>query len=269
MIVTVLTETTASAIDKGEITYETRDGALKARCDRVIARMGSAPPRAFVEGICAEFEDKDGKKVIKPGTGVEFTSADRVAYPKLSPTFESTVPGVYVIGALAGYPLIKHCMNQGHDVVEFIAGNTALKPADEPILADKFAALPGRRSVDEWLALFNGQVEIFKEISPLQLRELMLDSKAHCFEAGDTVFERNEPGSSLFAIAQGSVLVEIDKDDPAKVVPIPEGSIFGEVGLISGRRRGATVRAAEPTVCVELPRSAALKLMATAPAPAR
>jgi hypothetical protein len=40
-----------------------------------------------------------------------------------------------VIGALAGYPLIKHCMNQGYDVVEFINGNTALKPADEPILA--------------------------------------------------------------------------------------------------------------------------------------
>ena len=69
-----------------------------------------------------------------------------MAYPKLSPTFESTVPGIYVIGALAGYPLIKHCMNQGYDVVEFINGNTALKPADEPILAAKFASLPGRRS---------------------------------------------------------------------------------------------------------------------------
>jgi len=103
--ITVLTETTASKIDKGTITFDTRDGELKVRCDRVIARMGSAPPRAFVESVCAEFEEKDGKKVIKPGTGIEFTSADRVAYPKLSPTFESTVPGVYVIGALAGYPI--------------------------------------------------------------------------------------------------------------------------------------------------------------------
>ena len=42
-----------------------------------------------------------------------------------------------VIGALAGYPLIKHCMNQGYDVVEFINGNTALKPADEPLLEGK------------------------------------------------------------------------------------------------------------------------------------
>ena len=36
--------------------------------------------------------------------------------PTLSPQFETTVPGIYVIGALAGYPLIKHCMNQGYDV---------------------------------------------------------------------------------------------------------------------------------------------------------
>ncbi len=267
--ITVRVETTSSAIDQGEITFETRDGEVKARCDRVIARMGSAPPRAFVEGICAEFEEKDGKKAILPGTGVEFTSADRVAYPKLSPTFESTVPGVYVIGALAGYPLIKHCMNQGYDAVEFINGNTSLKPADEPILEEKFAALPGRRSVDEWLALFNSRIEIFRDISPLQLRELMLDSTARAFAPDDAVFERNQIGNSLFAIAEGAVAVEVDPANPAITVGIGEGSIFGEVGLISGRRRGATVRAAEPTVCVELSRSAALKLLATAPGAAR
>ena len=263
--ITVLRETTAAKIDKGTITFDTRDGELKVPCDRVIARMGSAPPRAFVEGACAEFEEKDGKRAIKPGTGIQFTSADRVAYPKLSPTFESTVPGIYVIGALAGYPLIKHCMNQGYDVVEFINGNKDLKPADEPILAGKFAALPGRRSVDEWLATFGSQIDIFKEVSPLQLRELMLDSNVASFSPNEVIFERNAPGTSLFAIAEGSVLVQIDKDDPSKTVPIPQGSIFGEVGLISGRRRGSTIRAAEQTVVVELARSAALKLISTVP----
>ena len=48
-------------------------------------------------------------------------------------------------------------------------------------------------------------------------------------------------------------------------VPIAQGSIFGEVGLISGRKRGATVRAAEGAIVVEIPRNAALKLMATVP----
>jgi CRP-like cAMP-binding protein/Fe-S-cluster-containing hydrogenase component 2/thioredoxin reductase len=265
----VLRETTAASIDQGLITLDTRDGELKIPCHRVIARMGSAPPRAFVEGCCAEFDEKDGKRAIRPGTGIEFTSADRVAYPKLSPTFESTVPGIYVIGALAGYPLIKHCMNQGYDVVEFINGNTGLKPADEPILADKFSKLPGRKSVDDWLTMFGTQVDIFKEVSPLQLREVMLDSDVHSFDRDQVIFERNEPGSSLFAIAEGAVKVQIDKDDPSKTVPIGQGSIFGEVGLISGRRRGSTIRAAEPTIVVELSRTAALKLIATVPAAGR
>ncbi|MGZ3234565.1 MAG: cyclic nucleotide-binding domain-containing protein [Croceibacterium sp.] len=264
--ITVLVETTTAAIDPGEITFETRDGQTRARCDRVIARMGSAPPRAFVEGICAEFEEREGRKAIKPGTGIEFTSADRVAYPKLTATFESTVPGIHVIGALAGYPLIKHCMNQGYDVIEFLNGNTALKPADEPILAAKFAGLPGRRSVDEWLETFRTQVVILQDLSPLQMRELMLDSDVHAYAPGEVIFTRNDPGSSMFGIAEGSVLVEVGAN---ATVPIEHGSIFGEVGLISGRRRGATIRAAGPTVAIELSRNAALKLMATVPAAAR
>jgi len=265
----ILRETTVARIDKGVVTLDTRDGELTMPCDRVISRMGSAPSRAFVEACCAEIAEQDGRKSIVPGTGIQFTSADRVAYPKLTPQFETTVPGIYVIGALAGYPLIKHCMNQGYDVVEFINGNAGLKPADEPILAEKFAGLPGNRPVDEWLELFGGGIDIFREVSPLQLRELMLDSQVHSFAADEVVFERNDPGSSLFAIARGSVLVQVDKDDPSRTVPIGQGSIFGEVGLISGRRRGSTIRAAEPTVAVELDRNAALKLISTVPAAGR
>lgn len=263
---TILRETTAAAIDKGQITFDTRDGELKMRCDRVIARMGSAPPRGFVEGCCAAFEEKDGKKAIVAGTGIQFSSADRVSYPKLSPTFESTVPGIFVIGALAGYPLIKHCMNQGYDVVEFINGNSALKPADEPILEAKFIALPGRKSVGDWLEFLRSNVGILNGVSPLQMREFMLDSEVGFYAAGETIFERMETGSSLFGIASGSVLVQVDKDDPSITVPIETGSIFGEVGLISGRRRGATIRAAADSILVEISRSAALKLQSQVPA---
>jgi CRP-like cAMP-binding protein/Fe-S-cluster-containing hydrogenase component 2/thioredoxin reductase len=266
---TIRRETTTSQIEQGSIVFDTRDGEVKTRCDRVIARMGSAPPRAFVEACGATFEEKDGKRMVAAGTGIQFTSADRISYPKLSPTFESTVPGIYVIGALAGYPLIKHCMNQGHDVVEFINGNRSLKPADEPILEAKFRTLPGGRNVDEWLEFLRTNVSILNELSPLQMREFMLDSEARFYPAGSIVFERNDPGASLFAIAAGSVGVQVNAADPSITVPIGTGSIIGEVGLISGRRRGATVRAAEDSILVEVPRMAALKLMAAVPAARR
>jgi cGMP-dependent protein kinase 2 len=252
--VAVLCEVAPTKVEAGFLTLDTREGEAKIPCDRVIARMGSAAPRKFVESC-----------------GIEFTSEDREAFPKLSPVFESpTAPGIFVIGALAGYPLIKHCMNQGYDVVEFINGNTDLKPADEPILEEKFAGLPGKRSVGEWLEFLRGSVGILAEMSPLQMREFMLGSEVRAYKKGDVVFERNTPGSSLFGIAQGSVAVEINPADPSITIPIGTGSIFGEVGLISGRKRGATIRAAEDdSIFVEVSRNAALKLMASVPSAKR
>jgi cGMP-dependent protein kinase 2 len=250
--ISIRLETTPAEIRTGAIVLETRDGQETIRCDRIIARMGSAAPRAFVESC-----------------GIEFSSPDREAFPKLTPTFESTKPGIFVIGALAGYPLIKHCMNQGHDVIEFIIGNKALKPADEPLLAAKFSRFKAKRSVDEWLELLRRNVSILTDLSPLQMREFMLDSEVRPYKPDEVIFERNDSGSSLFAIAQGEVLVEVDKENPRITVPIPQGSIFGEVGLISGRRRGATVRAGDNAVIVEISRTAALKLMASVPAAKR
>ena len=244
--INILCETTPKRILPGFIYMETRDGEQKLRCDRIIARMGSSPPRKFVEQC-----------------GIEFTSEDRDAYPSLSPQFETTVPGIYVIGALAGYPLIKHCMNQGYDAVEFINGNVDLKPADEPILEKKFAVLPGSRTVTEWLAFFRRRVKVLNELSMLQMREFMLDSEPRAYRAGEIVFEKNDPGASLFAIADGSLVVEVDPSRPGQGIPIAQSSIVGEVGLISGRKRGATVRTASGSIVIEIPRNAALKLMAT------
>ena len=118
--ISILHQTTPTLVEPGFITLDTPEGSRRLPCDRIIARLGSSPPRQFVESM-----------------GIEFTSDNREAFPKLSPTFETTAPGIHVIGALAGYPLIKHCMNQGYDVVEFIDGNTSLKAADEPILEAK------------------------------------------------------------------------------------------------------------------------------------
>lgn len=245
---TVRLESETKEIEPGFITLTTRDGEIRIPCDRIIARIGSAPPRMFVEEC-----------------GIEFASEDRNAFPKLSPVFESTTPGIFVIGALAGYPLIKHCMNQGYDVIEFINGNTELKPADEPIMIAKFKDLPGNRSTEEWLEFLRANVSILNGMNPLQMREFMLESEAKAFRKGEVIFERNAPGNSLFGIASGSVAVEVNPEDPSITIPIECGSIFGEVGLISGRRRGATIRAAEDTIVVEISRLAALKLQSQVP----
>jgi CRP-like cAMP-binding protein/Fe-S-cluster-containing hydrogenase component 2/thioredoxin reductase len=244
--ISILSQASPAKVEPGWITIETPDGEARLPCNRVIARMGSAAPRKFVESA-----------------GIRFTSEAREAYPQLTPTFETTTPGIYVIGALAGYPLIKHCMNQGYDVVEYIAGNTSLKPADEPILEARLQNLPVRKSVADWIEFLRSEVEILRGLSPLQMREFLLDCEVRVYKDNDIIFRRNMTGSSLFGIASGSVRVEINPKDPSVTVSIAKGSIFGEVGLISGRRRGATVRAGKDCIVVEIPRTAALKLMAS------
>lgn len=244
-----LTGTTPKEVRDGTMVVETKEGEAELTCDLVIARLGSAPPRKLIEGW-----------------GIEFSGPDREAFPILTEDFESVVPGIYVIGALAGYPLIKHCMNQGYDVVERIAGNTSLKPADEPLLEALFSGLPRKRSVDEWIVFLQQHIPIFEEVSRLQMREFLLDSAMLGPKKGETLFRRNQAGSSLFAVVEGEVHVETDPNDPSQRVALGQGQIFGEIGLVSGRPRSATVHAGRDTILIEIPRAAALKLIETIPA---
>ena len=87
------------------LAVKSKDGPAEIFCDRIIARLGAMAPRGFVEAC-----------------GVQFPSKDPNAIPVVSPQYESNVPGLFIIGALAGYPLIKQCMNQGHEVIEYIEG---------------------------------------------------------------------------------------------------------------------------------------------------
>jgi cGMP-dependent protein kinase 2 len=257
--IAVMLETKPVKVEPRWLTVSTLNGEQRFRCDRVIARTGYDPPRAFLKG-CGIRLSGEGSEAAAPA------EKDASTYPVLSHHFESSRPGIYVIGALAGFPLIKHCINQGHDVVEFINGNLELEPADQPLLEKKFVGIPERRPVKEWLEILPKRIPILRELSPLQMREFMLDTGIGYYPAGKEVFRRNAAGSSLFAIFSGSVDVQISATDPTETVAIEAGSIFGEVGLISGRRRGATIVAREDMIAVEVPRMAALRLMARSPA---
>ena len=213
-------------------------------CDRIIARLGAIPPRKLVESF-----------------GVKFPSADADAVPRLSVNYESNVPGLYIIGALAGYPLIKQCLNQGYDVVEFILGRD-LKPVDEPLLKEKFANFPRDGGVSRALALVQKQVPLFADMSTLQLREFMLESEVHAPKSGKVIFNKGDYTNSFFSILEGEVMVELPaKDGKVEHLRLGRGEFFGELGLLSGRRRSSTVRAGKGCILIESPRRSMLRLM--------
>ncbi|MGE0485246.1 MAG: cyclic nucleotide-binding domain-containing protein [Gammaproteobacteria bacterium] len=222
---------------------ETRDGESELVCDRIIARLGALPPRRFVESC-----------------GVVFPSDDPAAVPVVSAQYESNVPGLYIIGALAGYPLIKQCINQGYEVVEFICGR-AVEPADEGILREKFAAFPKIASINDALATIGRDIPLFHALTPLQLREFMLDSEVLRPAPGTELVRRNDYTDTFFSILRGEVHIQVNPDDPSQTVTLGAGRFFGEMSLISGRRRNATIVAGDKCVVIETPRRSMNKLI--------
>lgn len=229
----------------GRVTLDTNEGVAAVDCHRIIARIGAIPPRRFVEAC-----------------GVAFPSDDPSAVPEVSPRYESNVPGLYVIGALAGYPLIKQALNQGFEVIEFIRGND-VAPADEPLLEKKFAAMPGYQSVAATLQTIRGRVPLLSGMTALQLREFLLDSSLHTPTARSVIFRRNDYSNSFYSILSGEVLIELPGDDSERGVVLRVGEFFGEMSLISGRRRNATVRAGADCVLLETPRRSMVKLISS------
>ncbi|HEX6834545.1 MAG TPA: cyclic nucleotide-binding domain-containing protein [Rudaea sp.] len=232
----------ASGRKKGRMILQTEKGKAQILIDRVIARLGATAPRGFVEAC-----------------GVTFPNKDPASVPAISAQYESNVKGLYIVGALGGYPLIKQAMNQGYEVVEYILGGK-VEPADEPLLKAKFAKMPGFRSVDESLQRIQKNVPLLSHITPLQLREFMLDSEIRTLKNGETIFQRNDYTNTFFSIIEGEVRVLLGADG-AQSVPLKRGEFFGEMSLISGRRRSATVVAGPNCVLIETPRRSMNRLI--------
>ena len=231
-------------IEEG-FTYLTQpDRKVKVKADLVFVRIGAELPRPFLEKI-----------------GVTFGSKDRSAPPILSEHFESAVPGLYVIGAAAGYNLIKQGMNQGYDVVEHIVGH-AVESVVEPLIRNKLQALPGTNQ--ERIAWIQQTVSLLSKVPAQALRDLILESTVHEVQPGELIFREHDFTDSFYIILKGKVGVTFEAQAPgASPISISAGEYFGEMSLLSGRRRSGTVTAADPAILIETPRKAMLRLLNT------
>jgi thioredoxin reductase/Fe-S-cluster-containing hydrogenase component 2/CRP-like cAMP-binding protein len=221
---------------------KTQDGERTIECHRVIARLGAVPPRQLVEAI-----------------GVRFLSAEADALPELSQHYESTVPGLFVIGALAGYPLIKQAMNQGFEVVEYLLGRT-VAPADHDILASKFKALRGGDDVERIVSLIHKGLPLFREVQMLALREVLLVSTIVTPAKGSSIFARGDYASSIFNVLKGEVHLDAGGGPP---MVLRGGQLLGEMSLVSGRPHETSAVAGPDCILLETPHSAIRKLLRT------
>ena len=87
------------------------------------------------------------------------------------------------------------------------------------------------------------KVEFFAELTPQDLDRIARIGERQRFEPGQAIFERGAEGTELYIILSGAAEVEVG----GRSHTLGPGSFFGEMALVSGSRRSATVRAKEPT----------------------
>ena len=81
-------------------------------------------------------------------------------------------------------------------------------------------------------------IELFKALTPRQLTDVAEKMTKRHFAVGETVIRVGESGEEFFLISEGEVEVIRAEHEVARLGP---GDFFGEVALISGEPRNATV----------------------------
>lgn len=262
------------------VQLNTADGKQTLQSDRIIARLGAIPQRKFVESMGITFPNKNPESV-----------------PDLDNSYQCNVPGIYIVGALAGYPLIKQAMNQGYDVIEFIHGNN-IDPADHPLLEYRFSGLPFGLAVNDMVERLQQLIPMFSHLNTLQFRELLIESSmiasyppgqehtdastrleeiarslggsqselriTELLLEGEPIYEPGQYGTSFYTILAGEVSVEKQLDSGETISStLKRGDFFGEMSLLSGHPRLERASAGPGCILIETPRRIMLKLISS------
>jgi CRP-like cAMP-binding protein len=91
-----------------------------------------------------------------------------------------------------------------------------------------------------------GRVPLFSDLDRRDLDQIAGSMKQRRFADGETVAEEGEQGVGFFVIEQGNAKVTVGGVDRRTLGP---GDHFGEVALITGADRTATITAEGELVC--------------------
>jgi small-conductance mechanosensitive channel len=122
---------------------------------------------------------------------------------------------------------------------------------------------PDRQAADIERAL--ASVDLFASMPQELRREVARSARRATYGAGEAIVRQGEPGQSMFVIASGAVSIVLE---PARneVARTPAGGYFGEMSLLTGDPRTATVLAVGDVDAIELDADLFRRLAAEHPA---
>jgi small-conductance mechanosensitive channel/CRP-like cAMP-binding protein len=98
---------------------------------------------------------------------------------------------------------------------------------------------------------FIDAADLFRPLAPADRAHLGGVARERLFGAGQTIVRQDDSGDSMFVVGRGRVRVTIDPGR-AEVATIPAGGYFGEMSLLTGQPRTASVTAIDECLLLEI-----------------
>jgi small-conductance mechanosensitive channel/CRP-like cAMP-binding protein len=96
---------------------------------------------------------------------------------------------------------------------------------------------------------------LFQSLTTEEAQDLAASMTERRFRAGDVVFNQHDAGDSMFLVVEGLLFVLSPDDghgEPLRVGQVAAGQFFGEMSLLTGEPRSATISAALDCVTYEI-----------------
>src|SRR6266478_149124 len=130
---------------------------------------------------------------------------------------------------------------------------------------ERKAALPIKEEQAEALAILRGE-RLFECLSEEQLRHVVREARLNTFGRGEPVIEEGSPGDSMFVLLRGAANVFVSKNGSTiQVASLGAGDCFGEMSLLTGEPRSATVRADADCYVMEIGKPVMAEVLRDAP----
>ncbi len=130
-----------------------------------------------------------------------------------------------------------------------------------PDLEHYFAKYISDLSVRNFLKLCT----VFSPLSAHEIRELLSALAVRDYPAGTAIVREGEPGDAFYILRSGSCIVTKQSENGRIVNRLKPGDCFGELALLMGQPRAATVETQEPCSVFRLEKQDFERIVAAAP----
>ncbi|MGH4025153.1 MAG: Crp/Fnr family transcriptional regulator [Pseudonocardiaceae bacterium] len=119
----------------------------------------------------------------------------------------------------------------------------------------------------EQAASLLGKAPLFAGLDQSELCELGAGARQRSYRKGQHIFHQGDPGDAVFVLADGRVKVIFasEEGDEMIMATLQPPDVFGELALIDGGPRSASIQTLEPTTVLTLTRATLLDLMSRHP----